>query len=288
MTNRIFRQRDIIMKKTSITILILLVTFVAYGQKKDSTTANQWSIGLGYQNFRLFDKNVSPLIYVSNNGGISFEYEKEKTKRLWNIGIFTSLGNMQSKRFGKREAIIHDPYNIQGTRDSVVYEINPGLSFINVSLYYSNYWKLNTNKHPMSLGVIIKDNFFYGALGADVWFFNQLSIMPAYRLEFVNNSKSYMNAEISTPIFSYLIRQPYSLDPSLPESSYFKANVKTGSSLGAMNRFQQLNVKLNYQYTLTKRNQIGLAYYFTWMNYSNIPDRPLRAYSNAVLITYTF
>ena len=267
---------------------MLLVSTLSFSQSNDSIVSKIWDIELGYQNFRLSDKNVSPLIYVANNGMLSLRYQKMKVKNTWNIGFDVSIGSMQSKRFGRREAIAYDPYNINGSRDSVVYDINPGLSFISASLYYSYYWKLNTQKRKMFVGGIVQDNFYYGALGADVWFFNQLSIMPAYRIEVYKSSKSTIKAEFSVPIFSYLIRQPYTLDPSLPENSYFKANLKTGSAISSINNFQQINFKLKYRYELTIGNQIGISYNFMWMNYANIQDRNLRAYTNSILFTYTF
>ncbi len=276
------------MKKIILTNLILFVSILSYCQTNSSIDSNPWRIEAGYQNFRLFDKNVSPLIYVSNNGMISFGYQKKKEKNIWNIGLDASAGSMQSKRFGRREAIAYDPYDLDGNKDSTVYDINPGLSFISASLYYSYYWQLNTQKRKMHVGGILQDNFYYGALGADVWFFNQLSIMPAYRVEILNTSKSAVNAAFSTPIFSYLIRQPYSLDPSLPENSYFKANLKTGSSIATINTFQQINFKVKYAYTLSTGNKIGLSYTFMWMNYANIQDRNLRAYANSILISYNF
>ena len=268
--------------------LILLSSMVSFGQNNDSLTTKEWGIEIGCQNFRVHDKNVSPLIYVANNGILSFQFQKAKTKKLWNIGGSISIGSNQSKRFGRRSATVYDPFDINDNRDSVIYDINPSLSFIQASLYYSYYWKLNTNRNKMFIGAIAQDNFYYGALGADTWFFNQLSIMPSYRIEFLNTYKSKIDVEFSTPLFSYLIRQPYTLDPSLPENSYFKANLKTGSSIATINEFQQVNIKARYSYKLKSGNKIGASYNFMWMNYANIPDRNLRAYSNSILISYTF
>lgn len=275
-------------KKITLINLILFSSFITFGQINAGKAPNEWTVELGYQNFRILDKNTSPLIYVSNNGTLSFKFQKTKTQNLWNVGLDAAVGSSQSKRFGKREAIVYDPYEIDGIRDSVVYDINPGLSFIQGSLYYSYYWKLKQQKYKMYVGGIVQDDIYYGALAADVWFFNQLSIMPAYRIEFSIDSKSTLEAEFSTPIVSYLLRQPYTLDPSLPENSYFKANLKTGSSFGTLNRFQQVNFKLRYCYALKKEKQIGLRYDFMWMNYANIPERNLKAYSNSILISYTF
>ncbi len=268
--------------------LILLSSSVSFSQSNDSLTNKEWEFNVGYQNFRILDNNVSPLVYVANCGELSFQFQKTKSKNIWSIGGDVSIGSNQSKRFGRRHAVVYDPYDITGNRDSVVYDINPGLSFTRSSLFYSYLWKINTKTDGMYVGGVLQDNFYYGALGADTWFFNQLSVMPAYRVAVFNTSKSKIEAEISTPLFSYLIRQPYILDPSLPENSYFKAYLKTGSSFATLNKFQQVNLKLHYLHSLKGGKQVGLVYGFMWMNSANIPDRNLKAYSNSILISYTF
>ncbi len=275
-------------RNTIIISLLLLLSFKSLGQINDSLVSRQWNIEVGYQNFRILDKNVSPLIYIANNGELSFRFQKTGEKYLWNIGGGVSIGSNQSKRFGQRSAVVYDHYDIYGNRDSTVYNINPGLSFIQASLFYSYYWKLNTEKKKMYVGGIIKDNFYYGALGADTWFFNQLSISPSFRMKLFSFNKFKIDAEFSTPIFSYLLRQPYTLDPSLPVNSYFKAYLKTGSEFATINQFQQVNINIKFAYELNSGNQIGLSYYFMWMNYANIPDRNLNAFSNSILISYTF
>ena len=268
--------------------LILLSSFVSFSQNNDSLTIKEWKFNVGYQNFRILDNNVSPLVYVANCGLLSFQFQKTKSKNLWNIGGDVSMGSNQSKRFGRRHAVVYDPYDITGNRDSVVYDINPGLSFTRASLFYSYYWKIKAEKAGMYVGGVLEDNFYYGALGADTWFFNQLSVMPAYRVVLFNKTKSRIEAEISTPLFSYLLRHPYTLDPSLPENSYFRAYLKTGSSFATVNEFQQVNLKLQYHHSIEGGREVGLVYDFMWMNSANIPDRNLKAYSNSLLISYTF
>jgi len=269
-----------------LTILLLLPLIIS-AQIKESSIRNLWTIEAGYQNFRTFDKNVSPLIYVANAGALSFQFRKTKKKTLWDIGGNVSVGSNQTKRFGQRSAVAYDPYDITGNRDSTVYTINPGLSFVQAGLFYSYNWKLNTNKR-MYTGGIVKDDLYYGALGADIWFFHQLSISPVYKVEILNTARSKIDAEISVPVFSYLLRQPYTLDPSLPENSYFKAYLRTGSSAATLNKFQQVNFSLKYFYELSSGDMIGVSYLFMWMNDANIPDRNLKAYSNSILISYSF
>lgn len=45
---------------------ILFSSLITFGQINDSTTSKEWIVELGYQHFRLLYKNVSPLIYISN------------------------------------------------------------------------------------------------------------------------------------------------------------------------------------------------------------------------------
>lgn len=85
---------------------------------------------------------------------LSFQFEKTTAKHLRNVGGSISIGSNQSKRFGRRAATVYDHYTVNGNRDSTIYDINPSLSFIQASLHYSYYWKLNTKK-KMSVGAII-------------------------------------------------------------------------------------------------------------------------------------
>ena len=261
---------------------------MCFGQAKNSIVLKEWSLESGYQNFRLFDKNASPLIYVANNGYVGFRLEKEKNNRLWNIGTSISVGNSQSKNLSKRQAVVKEHTSIMGEADSAVYLINPAISFVETGLVYSYYWKLNAEKLKTYVGGQIKDNFLYSGLGGDTWFFNQLIIMPSCQVLLIDKNKSKVKTELSVPIVSYLLRQPYTLDPSLPVNSYFIAYLKTGSHISSLNDLQQVNYKLNYQYQISKEKAIGLSYKFMWMNYANIPERNLKAYSNSISLSYTF
>jgi len=276
------------MKTHWILFLLITIPFTGFGQKKDSAITTDWRLEAGYQNYRTLDKNVSPLIYASNNGRLGFQFQSSKPKTLMQTGLSISIGSNQAKRFGRREATAPDPYDIFGERDSTMYEINPGLSFVQGSLYFAQFWKLNSGWKKMYLGGIIQNNFTFSALGADTWFFNQLSLMPAFQIELFQKQKSRLNGFVSTPIVSYLVRQPYTLDPSLPLNSYFVAYLQTGGFAATINRFQQVNLKFDYGYQLNNGRQAGVSYQFSWMNVANIPNRNLKTYSHSFLLTYSF
>jgi len=236
----------------------------------------------------MLDKNTSPLIYVSNNACLDFQFQKITPQKLWSIETSLSVGSNQSKRLGQREAVVDGHTSITGNADSSVYVINPAISFVQAGFVYSYLWKLNRNKLPIFIGGQAENNFYYSGLGADTWFFNQLSISPVCRMILFDNQKSKIETEIDFPIFSYLIRQPYTLDPSLPVNSYFQAYLKTGSHISSLTDFQKINFKLNYYYHICENKTIGLSIKFFWMNYGNISDRNLKAYSNSLSITYLF
>jgi hypothetical protein len=274
------------MKKHVLLYIIMQFALITNAQPPISNDSKYFRLEVGYQNFRTLDLNTSPLIFVANNGFISFQYEKNNSTWLWNIGTSVSFGSNQSKCFGVREGLVLDPYLIDGSRDTTVYVINPALSFINHSLYYSYKRKLVTNP-AMYIGASIRNNFYYGGIGADSWFFDQLSISPSFHINLLKTDLNNLIAEVSFPVLSFLVRQPYSRRPSLPENSSIKAHLQTGSNLATLNSFQQFNFHLGYNYTLANGNQLGLSYYFMWMRYTNIPARNLNAYSNTIVISYT-
>lgn len=270
-------------------ISFLLAGLICNAQTNDSLLGNSWNINMGYQNFRILDKNISPLIYVSNNGVIGFQFEKIKRQRVWNIGLSFSFGNNQPKHFGQREYLYYSGYSVDGSRDSVVYIINPTLSFLHTNIYYSYLWKISTKPIIMFLGATCTESYCYSGIGGNTWFFNQASLMPLFRTErSIIKNKYKINTELSIPICSWLLRQSYYIDPSISEESYFKAYLKKGSSVATINKFQQANFKCTIKYQLSNKHQMGLSYLFSWLNYSNIPNRNLRMYHNTVFINYTF
>ncbi len=276
------------LKRNIIIVFILFPSIICCGQTQDTVKTKSWTLEAGYQNYRLFDKNMSPLVYVANNGYLGFLLEQEKTTKVWNVDASISIGSNQSKRFGQREAVIDEASSITGEPDSAVYNINPAFSFLEANLAYSYYWKLKPGKTKILIGGQVKDAFLYSGLGGESWYFNQLSIMPICRINIFDNKTSEVAANLSIPFFSYLFRQPFTLDPSLPVNSFFGANLKTGSHISSLNEFQQVNLKLNYRYLIAKEKAIGLSYKFMWMNYANIPDRNLRTYLNTIAVSYTF
>lgn len=270
------------MKKIMLLVFLITLFSHAKGQGLQNTSNHQWTIGLGYQNARTFDRNISPLIYSSNNGVLSSSFLKNKLDTQWTLGLTLSAGSNQSKRHGKRTAVIHDPDPLVGESEETIYEINPALSYVDLELSYGFQWKLDNS----FVGFEAYDRLLYGALGADTWFFNQLSVAPSYRRTVYSNSPVELTIEGSLPVFSYLLRQPYTLDPSLPEESYFKAYLSTGSSVATINQFQQVNLGSTLTYELKNGKNLGVSWQFMWMNYNNIPDRQLRSYSNSINITY--
>jgi hypothetical protein len=271
-----------------ITPLIVIISFTSFSiaQDKDNLSRD-WKIGIGYQNARILDRNVSPLIYSSNNGYLSTTYFRNKENKKWNIGLNISAGSSQSKRHGRRTAVILDAHPIVGQADFTLYEINPGLSYIDVELFYSMLWQVKDN-NPLYAGFELSERLFYGGLGADTWFFNQVSIMPSVQKTIYNKQPYRVDIRGSIPLFSYLLRQPYTLDPSLPEESYLKAYLKSGSSFATLNEFQQFNLKADFTYQLKNGKRVGMSWLFMWMNYNNIHNGNMRSYSNSILFNYQF
>ena len=275
--------------KTIITNLLwfplLLITSFGYGQEGKQPTS-LWNISLGYNNTRTLDENASPLVYSANSVAVGAAFRRMNTERICSVSLDAAIGSNQSARFGKRTAVLYGPYSLTGERDSIFYELNPGLSNFQAALNYSMLWKINRHKNPFYLGGGLSEQFRYAAMGADSWFFNQLSITANILWTISIGQKSNVEIAFDTPVFSYLVRQPYTLDPSLPEPSYFIAYLKTGSDVATFDKFQQIRLGITYFYQLRGRHCLGLSYRFTWLNCANIPERNLRVYSNTLSISY--
>lgn len=272
------------MKVIHLMWIIYLFVTVSYGQENEVETT--WQLGIGYENYNMLDKNVSPLIYKANNKTVSTQLQKNKMNRNQNIGLKLSLGNSQSKRHGQRQGIIYDAFDLSGNRDSTIYDINPQISFLQAGLHYMMLWKLKPSKIPFFVGANLYERFTYSAMSADIWFFNQLSIALASRVETFVTRNSAISAGLNLPLMSYLIKQPYALDPSLSEESYLRAYINTGSSISTIDKFRQLNLTAEYLYHFKNKNAIGISWQFLWMAHSRKPDRQLKAYANSILLIY--
>ncbi|MCG8576713.1 MAG: hypothetical protein MI810_17675 [Flavobacteriales bacterium] len=270
---------------TKLLAFFLCTSFQAIAQD-NTLIKNDFRLSTGYENFRILDLNASPLLYSSNNLLVGLDFERNKKRYLWSLNGELSVGNSQSKKHGVRTAVFPDKPNLYGEADTTEYELNPFLSFVRFTFNFSALKQIGHS--GFFVGGKIGNHFNFSGLGADSWFFNQLSLQAAVRYQKEIGINSKISAELSTSAFSYLLRQPYTLDPSLPDIGYFKAYLQTGSFFASPNDFQHFNFNLSYQYSLkNSKNKIGLQYQFMWMNHSFLENRNLSAYSNSLSLTYT-
>jgi hypothetical protein len=115
-----------------------------------------------------------------------------------------------------------------------------------------------------------------------------LSLQPAIHFNQTVGEKHNFTYQLSTTSLSYNVRQPCTLDPSLPNPSYLQQYLKTGSSIATVNIFQQIDLSIAYSYDLSKDRKMRLTYQFIWMNNDEIPNLYLNAYSNTISLTYPF
>lgn len=274
-------------EKISIILSLTLMVQVLFGQTaKDSLVVSEWKLGSGYEIVRTSDLNTSPLVYSSNNGIFTFELSRTAGRTILNTEISLSAGNNQSKQHGRRTAFVLNHYSLNGDRDSSQYDINPKFSFLKPEIAIEIMWKIVNRKSILYAGLRLEEQFAYTAMGADVWFFNQTNLRSEIYMPIISSSTKKLTANISSPFLSYLLRQPYTLDPSLPESSYMKAYLKTGSNICSYKQFQSITIKLHYAQIIWQEKLIGVTYKFNWINYANIPNRNLKQYTNSLSINY--
>lgn len=257
---------------------------VAFGQQEEHSPS-KFSVAIGYENARVFDLSASPLLYASNNGLLSFGYEMEKEHSLWNIRTHLSLGSNQSKRPGIRTASIPENPDLFENVDTAYYELNPALAFMSWSVNFSKFWKIG---HHCFLGGELGNGHYYGAIGANSWFFNAAGIRPGVLGKFSTSEKSRLTLQLSSALLSFIVRQPYTLDPSLPIPSFLWATIKTGSSVATLNSFQSINFKTAYFIEMNNTKEVGIEYQFQWMNHEQVEGRNLKKYSNSIALSYNF
>lgn len=251
-----------------------VIGFQSLAQEKE----NQWDFKLGYENIRLLDRQNSPLVYSAHAGVVSVDFSSIKPQSVWGLSLSTAIGNSQAKRFGQRIVDIYDDYDIYGEREfSTVYG-NPALSYVHIHLAYAYQRKVVISHKNFQVGAKIGNDFFLSGIGLDTWFFNNLSLSPLISTQFELKNGSRIPVKLSFPIASYVVREPFGKDPSIPLDNYIEANIKTGASMATLDKFQKIEFTAGYRSNWQSKWNLGLDYTFYWYHYAK-PDH-LRTYSN--------
>lgn len=263
-----------------ISFSLLLTAFMSTAQKE--ITQNQWDFKLGYENTRLLDRQNSPLVYSAHSATLGTGFSRTKSKSVWGLSLATAIGSSQSKRFGQRTATFKDPYDIYGVRETYVIEGNPSLSYVHLNMTYTYLRKLTIGQKDFRIGADLGNDFFMSGIGLDTWFFNNLSLSPVISTQFKLSDAARVPVTITFPLLSYVVREPFAKDPSIPLDNYIEANIKTGASVATLDTFQKMEFTVGYRRDWKSNWDIGLDYTFYWYHYQH-PDH-LRAYSNQLSI----
>lgn len=258
---------------------------VAYCQ--DLTKQHQF--GVSYQNYRLIDQNYSPLIYNAHNLSLHYQYQKSTQKSIFETSAKFAIGNNQPKGIGQRTFVLEDSYyDINGNKERDEITFNPFISFGEIAANLAYYKPIQQSKNSLWFGGTLSETFSYSGVGADTWFFNELSLSPTLKMQYQFNNNSQLEANLSFPIAAYLVHAPYSIDPSLAKPvSYFQMFLETGSNIATINDFQKINFNTTYQLKWQNRT-IGLRYRFMYFNYNLHENRDFSAYANEFGLIMTF
>lgn len=269
------------MNKTPFLLIILwLIGLNTHAQ--NGAKATQWDFQLGHENTRLLDRQNSPLIYVAHSAVIGTDFLRIKPQSVWGLSFSSAIGNSQAKRFGQRSVEFEDPNDIYGEHETYTVLGNPGLSYVQASLGYSYQSKVAIGTQGFLLGCQLENEFFMSGIGLDTWFFNNLSLSPIVSTAFELSDGSRIPVSLSFPLVSYVVREPFGKDPSIPLNNYIEANIETGASFATLNKFQKIDFTIGYRRNWTSKWDIGLDYTFYWYQY-NEPNE-LNSYSNRVTI----
>lgn len=271
------------MRQVCIIIVGLCLPALLWGQAPPET---RWQVGLGYTRFKTLDLQHSPLVYSADAGALSVHFSRHFDQASWELGLSLAVGSQQARRFGQRSAYVIDPADIYGERDSFLYVLNPGFSFARASLHGGRYWVLPVDAFRLELGFRAEDVFQFAGLGADSWYFNQLTIAPALRADRALGP-GILEAQASMSVLAYTIGLPYVLDPSSPNYPNPWLFIQAGSQIQTLNTFKQARMRLDYRIPIGG-HQIGLAYQWDWFQHQAHMDRPLSAYGHSFQFTYSF
>lgn len=272
--------------KNFVTLIILHLLISAILEAGDSAYVNKSMVySIGYSNFRILDRQASPLIYSSASIPVEIGFQKYTDKSIFSINLILVPGLMHTKRFKTREVIYSEMDNDGNESDVTVNLKNLPIGLFEInSEYFVKTGSYFNKKILWYTGGQLQEYMVYSISLAPLYF-NQLSLNPKTYIQYRVNDKSLFSSTLSFLLFSLITRMPYSRDPYTDKGSYFISFFEQGTEFETLNHYQRLDFTLTAQTRLSKHWWGGLAYQFCWYHHSE--KMGLKAYSNSIQIQFT-
>ncbi len=267
----------------SITLFIFLLSVqLLTAQDNEHSPGSHWGIRAGWTEGNVYDEHTSPLLYrsdVLNVGGIY----RRQGHFLFEIALTLKIGTNRPKQLGHRTGIIEETPDIYGDINTYEVEAYPFLSMAAGDLKVRALWQMGGGHH---LGVSLNARHIYTGMAIDTWQYSQVDIAPEYQYSYPVLDGN-LEAGISLPVLSAVLRPNYAFDPSLPDlTNYYRGYLRTGTAVVSLNKLFNPRLHAGYTWHFKDGKLLGARYFTTWTSY---PDpRPLRMFEHGLEVTYFF
>lgn len=233
-------------------IVIVALTYSKVYSQKDSTIQNSITISTGLNQGYFKDLNFSPLNYSISGANYGITYSRRNNKSIF----LTSLVFNNNTINTMQQTVFPEANYLQGK----------------VKIAYLRKVNKISNKIDFFLGGHYQSNINY----ID-WQEESTSFLVAHSLgisfygEFHFNNKHAINSSISLPLFTLMVRPPYSsfdeeLDENLDNGKPLR--LITNGYFTSVNNYVSPSFSIQYEYNLTKRFSISGEYQMNYQNQS--------------------
>ena len=196
-----------------------------------------------------------------------------------------AIGQANALRFGARN------YKTKWSNtDSFQYQI--ASQFINANIeatYLRNIRSLSTDKTQYWVGGKLNESAYYASEVANFpWMVNAVDLGPMFQVTHTLFIKHIIGIKVDLAALGWVTRAIYSFYPKSNKDKNVPAYFKQGTRLAGINKYQRVNVQLQYQYQITNHFAVGAAYWLKWMRYTYPKELRILDKHFDVNFTYTY
>ena len=241
------------MKKTIKYFLLILIVALTYSKvysQQDSTIQNSITFSTGLNQGYFKDLNFSPLNYSISGVNYGITYSRINNKSIF----LTSLDFNNNKVNTIQQTVFPKSKYIQG-KVKIAYLRKVNKISKKVDFFLGGQYQSNINY----IDFLEESTSFLAAHSLGISFYG----------EFHFNNKHAINASISLPLFTLMVRPPYSgFDEELDENIDKPLRLITNGYFTSVNNYVSPSFSIQYEYNLTKRFSISGEYQMNYQNQS--------------------
>lgn len=248
-----------------LSVIMLFGFDMSFGQF-NKTNQNTIGVSIGWQQLKFNDQLASPLTYkgmVHPTFGLNYTRQSDHT--FLKIKAAGGIGTANPQRFGDR-----DYMTLINGQDSFQYKISS--AFINANIEGTFMKRINPT-HPGNfaywVGGTVNEQAYYADEVANFpWVINTIDLAPSFKLDYAINPKQSITLKIDFASIGVITRSVYSLFAKSSKDKNVPAFFKQGTRIASVNKYQRVNLELDYKYYASNRVIIGGTYSAKWFHYT--------------------